>query len=51
MAVRLPLESDVRTGTLSGAYRWSVRVLKGVDLTALALNVVPDAESGREIDR
>ncbi len=51
LALRHLLERDARTGTLFGAHLGSVRVRAGVDLTAPVLDVVPDAETGREIDR
>ena len=51
LALRRLLERDARAGSLFGAHPGSVRVRNGVDLTAPALDVVPDAESGREIER
>jgi hypothetical protein len=51
LAVRCLLDQDARAGSLFGAHPGSVRVRKGVDLTAPALDVTPDAETGREIDR
>ncbi len=51
MAVRCLLEQNARSGSLFGAHRGSLKVREGVDLTAPALDVEPDAESGREIDR
>lgn len=51
MALRALLERRRRAGTLFGAYPGSVRVRPGVDLVAPALDVVPDAESGREVNR
>lgn len=45
------LEQNARSGSLYGAHPGSVRVSKGVDLVAPALDVLPDAESGREIER
>ncbi|MDD2677788.1 MAG: hypothetical protein PHP75_10050 [Methylacidiphilaceae bacterium] len=51
LAVRRLLEQHARSGSLFGAHRGSVRVREGVDLTAPALDVVPDAETGREIAR
>ena len=50
-AVRRLLEENAREGSLFGAHRGSVRVREGVDLTAPALDVEPDAETGREIER
>jgi hypothetical protein len=51
LAVRRLLEQGARAGSLFGAHPGSLRVHDGVDLTAPALDVVPDAESGREIER
>ena len=51
LAVRRLLEQSARAGSLFGAHRGSVRVQEGVDLIVPALDVVPDAESGREIER
>ena len=51
LALRRLLEENARTGSLFGAHRGSVRVREGVDLIAPALDVEPDAETGREIDR
>ena len=51
LAVRRLLEQDTRTGSLFGAHPGSARVRQGVDLIAPALDVEPDAESGREIER
>jgi len=51
LALRRLLEQHARAGSLFGAHPGSVRVRPGVDLTAPVLDVVPDAESGREIDR
>jgi hypothetical protein len=50
LAVRCLLEQRARAGSLFGAHRGSVKVQEGVDLIAPALDVVPDAESGREIE-
>jgi hypothetical protein len=50
LAVRRLLEQSARAGSLFGAHRGSVKVEPGVDLTAPALDVVPDAESGRELE-
>ncbi len=46
LAVRRLLDQEARTGSLFGAHRGSVRVHKGVDLIAPALDVEPDAETG-----
>ncbi len=51
LAVRRLLESDARTGSLFGMHRGSVRVREGVDLMTPALDVEPEAETGREIAR
>lgn len=51
LAVRRLLEHEARAGSLFGAHRGSVRVLDGVDLTAPALDIEPDAETGRETER
>ena len=50
-AVRRLLAENARAQSLFGAHPGSVRVREGVDLTAPALDVEPDAASGREIDR
>lgn len=51
LAMRCLLDADARAGSLFGAHPGSVRVRDGVDLTAPALDVEPDAETGREIER
>ncbi|HUK58936.1 MAG TPA: type II toxin-antitoxin system VapB family antitoxin [Stellaceae bacterium] len=51
LALRRLLERERRTGSLFGRHPGSVRVREGVDLTEPALDVTPDAESGKEIDR
>jgi hypothetical protein len=51
LAMRRLLEEDARAGSLFGAHPGSVRFHEGVDLIAPALDVEPDAETGREIDR
>jgi hypothetical protein len=51
LAVRRLLEQEDRRGSLFAAHAGSVRVAKGVDLTAPVLDVMPDAESGAEIER
>lgn len=51
LALRRLLEADARAGSLFGAHPGSVQVAPGVDLTAPALDVAPDAETGREIER
>jgi hypothetical protein len=51
LGMRNLLRQHERTGSLFGAHKGSVQVRAGVDLTAPVLDVVPDAESGREIER
>jgi hypothetical protein len=51
LAIRRLLEQSARAGTLFGAHKGSVRIAEGVDLTAPALDVAPDAETGREVER
>ena len=51
LAMRRLLDQVARAGALFGAHRGSVRVHPGVDLTAPILDVEPDAESGREVNR
>ena len=51
LAVRRLLDENARAGSLFGAHRGSVRVHPGVDLIAPALDVEPDAETGREVKR
>ena len=51
LAVRRLLDEDARSGSLFGAHRGSVRVRDGVDLVAPVLDVDPDAETGREVER
>lgn len=51
LAVRRLLDQNERIGRFVGAHPGSVRVRPGVDLTAPVLDVVPDAMTGREIDR
>jgi hypothetical protein len=51
LGMRRLLEQNARTGSLFGRNRGSVRVRPGVDLIAPALDVMPEAETGREIDR
>jgi len=49
LAVRRLLDQEGRSGSLFGAHPGSVTVCDGVDLTAPALDIEPDAQSGREI--
>jgi len=51
LAMHRLLEQESRTGSLFGAHPGSVKVLEGVELTAPILEDVPEAETGREIDR
>ena len=51
LAMRRLLEAEARASSLFGAHQGSVQVRDGVDLTAPSLDVVPDAETGREIER
>lgn len=52
LAMRTLLDRNARTGSLFGTNPGSVRVQEGFDLVSgSALDVVPDAESGAEIDR
>jgi hypothetical protein len=51
LAMRRLLDQDARAGSLFAAHRGSVRVREGVDLLEPALDVQPDAETGRELDR
>jgi hypothetical protein len=51
LAVRRLLDENARAGSLFGAHPGSVKVRDGVDLVAPALDVEPDAETGREAER
>jgi hypothetical protein len=51
LAMRRLLEQNARAGSLFGAHRGSVRIQEGVDIVAPALDVEPDAETGREVER
>jgi hypothetical protein len=51
LAMRRLLDQDARADSLFGAHRGSVRIREDVDLIAPALDVEPDAETGREIER
>ncbi len=51
LALRRLLDENARAGSLFGAHTGSVRVRDGFDLVAPALDVEPDAETGREVDR
>ena len=51
LAIWRLLDQNARSGSLFGAHHGSVRVHEGVDLIAPALDVEPDAEAGREVER
>lgn len=51
LAVRRLLQQDTRKGSLFGAHHGSVQVRKDVDLIAPALDIEPDTENGREVER
>ena len=51
LAMRRLLDEDARAGSLFGAHRGSVRIRQGIELVAPALDVEPDAATGREIER
>ncbi len=51
LAVRRLLDDNARAGSLFGTHRGSVRVREGVDLLEPVLDVEPDAETGREVER
>jgi len=51
LAMRRLLDQNARAGSLFGAHRGSVRTHEGVDLIEPALDVQPDAETGREVER
>ena len=51
LALRLLLDQDARAGDLFGAHKGSVRVGAGVDLTEPALDVEPDAQTGRALEQ
>jgi hypothetical protein len=51
LALRRLLEETARAGSLFGARRGSVLIHEDVDLMVPALDVEPDAETGREIER
>lgn len=50
LALRRLLDQDARAGDLFGAHKGSVRVGAGIDLTEPALDVEPDAQTGRELE-
>jgi hypothetical protein len=51
LAIRRLLDEDARAGSLFGAHRGSVQIRDGVELITPALDVEPDAATGREIER
>jgi hypothetical protein len=51
LGMRCLLRQEARSGLLFGADSGSVGVPCGVDFIAPALDIQPDAETGREIDR
>ena len=51
MAMRRLLDQDARSGSLFGAHPGSVKVRKGVDVTAPVLADELDAETGKELER
>ena len=51
LGMRRLLEQEARGGSLFAAHPGSVRVRDGVDLLSPALDVQPDAETGREVGR
>ena len=51
LALRHLLARDERRGSLFGAHPGSVQVRDGVDLLDPALDVEPDAQTGRELAR
>src|SRR5260370_200222 len=50
LALRRLLGEDARAGSVFAAHRGSVQIREGVDLIAPALDVQPDAPTGRAID-
>ena len=51
LAMRRLLEQEDRRGSLFAAHAGSVRVTEGIDLITPVLDVLPDAETGKEIER
>jgi hypothetical protein len=51
LGMRRLLETETRSGSLFGAHSGSVIIREGVDLLKPVLDVVPDAQSGRETAR
>jgi hypothetical protein len=51
LAIRRLLEQDAWAGSLFEVHRGSVRVREGVDIAMPTLDVEPQAETGREIER
>jgi hypothetical protein len=50
LALRRLLDQDARAGDLFGAHKGGVRIGAGIDLTEPALDVEPDAQTGRELE-
>ena len=50
LALRRLLDQDARAGDLFGAHKGGVRVGAWIDLTEPALDVEPDAQTGRELE-
>ncbi len=50
-ALRQLMDRELRNQPLFGAHPGSVRVARGVDLRQPVLEIMPDAESGREVMR
>jgi hypothetical protein len=51
LAMQRLLGESARANSLFGAHEGSVRIAEDVDLTAPILDVVPDAETGQEVQR
>ncbi len=51
LALRRLLAENAREGSPFGAHPGSVRVREGVDIVGPVLDVVPEAETGREVER
>ena len=51
LAMRRLLDEDARAGSLFGAHPGSVQIREGIELIGPALDVEPDAATGREIER
>ncbi len=51
LAMRQLLIENARAGSLFGVHQGSMRTRSGVDLITTVLDVAPDAETGREVNR